>query len=319
MAVIVARCASSRQQSAALDLDRRGCGADDGAEPALFPFCLVWFAVAMSDDDPATGRRFLAGSAYADDRHLRSRMAIFAYAETAADPQWRTSVIPWDGTQIVADVGCGNGFDLRQIVPQGRCRHAIGIDLSAGMLGSLEDLRQSGGLSLVQADAQRVPLPDESVDVAMAMHMLYHVPDIPAAIGELRRIVKPGGTVLASTNSSASLTEIHDLLDAAVSSQLGRPVQAMPALSFTTQSGTAILSRQFSSVTLRTHETSLSIPIAQAVISYVASVREPILARTAEPLDFDTVLDDIAVEVERVIQAQGSFRATTRMGVFICS
>jgi SAM-dependent methyltransferase len=51
----------------------------------------------------------------------------------------------------VADVGCGNGFDLRQIVPQGRCRHAIGLDLSAGMLRSLEDLRQSGGLSLVQA------------------------------------------------------------------------------------------------------------------------------------------------------------------------
>lgn len=159
----------------------------------------------------------LTGSAYADDRHLRSRMSIYAYAETVADPRWRTSMIPWDGTQIVADVGCGNGFDLRQIVPQGRCRHAIGIDLSAGMLRSLEDLRESGRLSLVQADEQRLPVPDERVDVAMAMHMLYHVPDISTAIGELRRITKRGGTVLASTNSSAHLAEIHDLLDAAVS------------------------------------------------------------------------------------------------------
>jgi ubiquinone/menaquinone biosynthesis C-methylase UbiE len=49
------------------------------------------------------------------------------------------------------------------------------------MLRSLEDLRQSGGLSLVQSDAQRLPLPDGSVDVALAMHMLYHVPDIPAS------------------------------------------------------------------------------------------------------------------------------------------
>ncbi len=72
--------------------------------------------------------------------------------------------------------------------------------------------------------------------------MLYHVPDIPAAIGELRRITKPGGTVLASTNSSVHLAEIHHLLDAAVSSRRGRPVQAVPALSFTTQSGTAMLS-----------------------------------------------------------------------------
>jgi SAM-dependent methyltransferase len=260
----------------------------------------------------------LTGSAYADDRHLRSRMAIYAYGGTAADPRWRTSMVPWDGTQIVADVGCGNGLDLRQIVPQGRSRHAIGFDLSAGMLRSLEDLRQSGGLSLVQADAQRLPLPDQSVDVAMAMHMLYHVPDIPAAIRELRRITRPGGTVLASTNSSGFLTEIHGLLDAAISSQLNRPIRAMPALRFTTESGAALLSREFSSVTLRTHDVPLSIPSVQPVIAYVASIREPILARIGKPLEFDAVLTDIAVKVEQTIQAQGSFRTTSNVGVFIC-
>jgi SAM-dependent methyltransferase len=274
--------------------------------------------VAVSDDDPATGRRFLTGSAYADDRHLRSRTAIYAYAERAADPRWRTSVIPWDGTQIVADVGCGNGFDLRQIVPQGRCRHAIGVDLSAGMLRSLEDLRQSGGLSLAQADALRLPLPDGGVDVALAMHMLYHVPDVPAAIRELRRITKPGGTVLASTNSSAHLAEINQLLAAAISRQLDRPVRAAPPDSFTTQTGTAMLSQQFSSVTLRTLDVPLSIPAAQPVITYVNSIREPTLAWIGEPLDFDAVLDDIAVKVHQVIRAEGRFRATTHMGVFVC-
>jgi SAM-dependent methyltransferase len=272
----------------------------------------------MSEDDPVTGRRMLTGSAYADDRHIRSRRAIYAYAQRPADPRWRTSLIPWDGTQVVADVGCGSGFDLRQIVPQGRSRHAIGVDLSAGILRSLEDLRQSGRLSLVQADAQRLPLPDASVDVAMAMHMLYHVPDIAAAIGELRRITKPGGTVLASTNSSGHLAEIGELLDAAVSTQLGRPVRAIPADSFTTQTGTVMLSRVFSSVTLRTLDVPLSIPTAQPVITYVASIRAPTLAWIGEPLDFDAVLNDIAVKIERVIQAQGSFRTSTHMGVFIC-
>jgi SAM-dependent methyltransferase len=280
---------------------------------------LMWLAAAMSAEDPVTGRRMLTGCAYADDRHLRSRMAIYAYAEAKADPGWRISVIPWDGTQIVADVGCGNGFDLRQIVPPGRCRHAIGLDLSAGMLRSLQDLRQSGGLSLVQADAQRLPLPDGSVDVAMAMHMLYHVPDIPAAIRELRRITKRGGTVLASTNSSASLAEIHQLLDVAISSQLGRPVATMPDLIFTTQTGKAMLGRVFSRVTLHTHDVPLSIPSAEPVITYVASIREPILAWIGESLDFDAVLDDIAVKVEQVIQAQGRFRAWTHTGVFVCS
>jgi SAM-dependent methyltransferase len=281
--------------------------------------CDAWFAGRMSENHPVTGRRMLTGSAYADDRHLRSRMSIYAYAETAGDPGWRTSMIPWDGTQIVADVGCGNGFDLRQIVPQGRCRHAMGVDLSAGMLRSLADLRESGGLSLVQADAQRLPLADRCVDVAMAMHMLYHVPDVPAAIRELRRITRPDGTVLASTNSPAHLAEINDLLYAAMSSQLGRPARSMPADSFTTQTGAALLSQQFSSVTLQTLDLSLSIPAAQPVVTYLGSLREPVLASIIEPLDYDAVLDDIAARVEQVIQAEGSFRAATHMGVFICS
>jgi SAM-dependent methyltransferase len=275
--------------------------------------------MGVSDDDPVTGRRRLTRSQYADDRNIRSRMAIFRYAETAGDPGWRTSVIPWDGTQIVADVGCGNGFDLRQIVPQGRCRQAIGLDLSAGMLHTLQDLREAGGLSLVQADAQRLPLPGRAVDVAMAMHMLYHVPDIPAAIRELRRITRPGGTVLASTNDSTSLAEIHDLVDATVSGQLGRPAQAMPGGDrFTTQTGAPLLSREFSSVALRARDVPLSIPSAQPVVAYVNSMREPIATHIGEPLDFDAVLDDVTGRVEEVIQARGSFRTSSRMGVFIC-
>ena len=260
----------------------------------------------------------LTGSAYADDRHLRSRMAIYAYAEVRAEPGWRTSMIPWDGTQIVADVGCGNGFDLRQIVPQGRCRHAIGIDLSAGMLRSLGDLSQPGRLSLVQADAQLLPLRGESVDVAMAMHMLYHVPDVGAAIRELRRITREGGTVLASANSSAHLAEIDELIVSALSGQLDRQVRPMPAHRFTTQTGAALLSREFSSVTLRTLDVPLSIPSAQPVLAYVDSIREPLLASVGGALDFDAVLADIAAEVDRSIQAEGSFRTASHMGVFVC-
>lgn len=272
----------------------------------------------MHDDDPATGKQFLTRSAYADDRNLRSRQAIFAYADTPVDPRWRTSRVSWDGTQVVADVGCGNGVDLRQLVPDGRCRHAIGVDLSAGMLRSLADLRGSGRLTLVQADAQHLPLADASVDVALAMHMLYHVPDIQAAVSELRRVVKPGGTVLASTNSAGTPAEINELLNAAVSAQLGRATHPMPALSFTTQTGQAALGREFSQVTLHRRAAPLSFPDAEPVLAYLNSVREPIMANVGPPLDFDAVLAEVAARVDQVIQTEGRFRATFRSGVFVC-
>jgi SAM-dependent methyltransferase len=272
----------------------------------------------VRDDDPATGRRFLSRSAYADDRHLRSRQAIFAYADKPGDPGWRTSFVDWDGTQVVADVGCGNGVDLRQVVPDGRCRHAIGVDLSAGMLRSVGGLVDSGRLSLVQADALQLPLADASVDVALAMHMLYHVPDIPAVVRELRRIVRPGGTVLASTNASGSLAEISELFNAAVSVQLGQTIDPMPALSFTVENGAGVLGREFLEVTPHGHDVPLSFPDAEPVVGYLASLREPTMANVGKPFDFDAALADVATRVDRVIQTEGRFRATVRSGVFVC-
>jgi SAM-dependent methyltransferase len=273
---------------------------------------------SRDEDDPVTGRRTLTQYAYADDRHIRSRQSLGAYAETPGDPRWRTSPVQWDGTQVVVDVGCGNGSDLRQLVPEGRCRHAFGVDLSAGMLRSVADLQRSGRLTLVRADAQCLPLRDQTADVGLAMHMLYHVPDMPGAVRELRRIVKPGGTVLASTPSARSMAEMLEVADSAASALLGRPVQVLPPLAFTLETGGDVLAAEFSSVVLLTQEGSLSLPVAQPVIDYISTDREPIERYLGEPFDFDLFLDEVAIEVEKVIQASGRFRVTTTTGVFVC-
>jgi SAM-dependent methyltransferase len=272
----------------------------------------------VSDDDPVTGRKFLTQSAYKDDRHVRSRMAIYSYAERPSDWRPRTAAVPWDGTQVVADIGCGNGFDLRPLVTDERCRHAIGVDLSAGMLATLTGLRESGRLTLIQGDAQRLPLADDSVDVAMAMHMLYHLPDIPAAVAELRRVTRPGGMVLASTNSTSTLSEINELLNGALAGQLGRPAPAGLALSFTTENGAGFLDGRFDEVALVRTDLPLAIPGPDPVISYLDSMREPIVASLGGKLDYDAVLAEVAAGVERAAGPDGRFRTASRGGVFVC-
>jgi SAM-dependent methyltransferase len=176
----------------------------------------------------------------------------------------------------------------------------------------------SGQLALAQADAQQLPLGDDSVDVALAMHMLYHVPDVGAAVAELRRVTRPGGTVLASTNSSGSMAEIHGLFDEIAAELLGRPVRAMPPLSFTTETGAAILAAQFADVTLRENEVPLSFPEAGPVVAYLSSIREPVLAYAGGQFPFDAALDRLAVRVEEVVSTRGSFRAVSHSGVFVC-
>jgi arsenite methyltransferase len=76
---------------------------------------------------------------------------------------------------------------------QGR---VISVDLQPGMLSLLQErLREYGTSNAfpVAGDATRLPLADRSVDVAFLITVLGEVPDRPAALAELRRVLKPGG------------------------------------------------------------------------------------------------------------------------------
>lgn len=60
----------------------------------------------------------------------------------------------------------------------------LGVDLSAGMLAAAR--RRAPDAALAAGDAAALPLRDHVASLTLAPHMLYHVPDLPAAIGELR-------------------------------------------------------------------------------------------------------------------------------------
>ena len=66
--------------------------------------------------------------------------------------------------------------------------------------GSDYDLRAHEGN--LQLDLQSIDLPDSSVDVVMCAHVLEHVPDTDKALGELRRVIRPGGIALLSVRGS---------------------------------------------------------------------------------------------------------------------
>jgi SAM-dependent methyltransferase len=80
------------------------------------------------------------------------------------------------------------------------CSPRLGADYRAAMASwffyrtSDYDLRAHEGN--LQLDLQSIDLPDGSVDVVMCAHVLEHVPDTDKALGELRRVVAPGGHLL---------------------------------------------------------------------------------------------------------------------------
>ncbi|HKA93287.1 MAG TPA: methyltransferase domain-containing protein [Acidimicrobiia bacterium] len=106
------------------------------------------------------------------------------------------------------DVGCGTGHDTRALaVAAGPEGIAIGIDASAVMLKSA----QSRGGSYLQADARALPYSDGAFDGTRVDRVLQHVAGPEEAVGELVRITRPGGRLVAIDPDQETL--VADLPD----------------------------------------------------------------------------------------------------------
>ncbi|HET9061209.1 MAG TPA: methyltransferase domain-containing protein [Acidimicrobiales bacterium] len=269
-------------------------------------------------DDPVTGRDMLAHCAYADDRHIRTRLAFWAHSTKAYPEGWRMSYVDWDGTGTIVDVGCGNARELKYLVASGKCRNGIGVDLSAGMLASAQGPLATDGLSFVQGDAEHLPVRAGAADAVLAMHMLYHVPNPEQAIAELRRVVRAGGTVLVSTVGARDLAGLRELFDSVASEHLGRRVEALPPLGFTLDNGGVLLGRHFNDVTLHTDENELILSDAQVAVDYMDSMRDPVVAHLGPDLDFEVALSALRQRIDERIRKCGSFVTHGYSGMFVC-
>jgi ubiquinone/menaquinone biosynthesis C-methylase UbiE len=109
----------------------------------------------------------------------------------------------------ILEAGCGTGLLLAEAARVGRS--ALGLDLSAGMLGRA----RTRGLRVLQASLDRVPLPDASVDLVYSMKVLAHVPPIREALAELARVTRPGGHLLLEFYNPRSLRYLAKLLGGA--------------------------------------------------------------------------------------------------------
>jgi SAM-dependent methyltransferase len=98
----------------------------------------------------------------------------------------------------VLDVGCGPGFyDTELLEDVGREGSVVGLDTSADML-AVAAKRAEGhdNVTFQEADATSLPVPDASFERALCVQVLEYVRDVPAALSEMRRALRPGGRVL---------------------------------------------------------------------------------------------------------------------------
>jgi SAM-dependent methyltransferase len=274
-----------------------------------------------------TDPTYVATACYPDSTNLQNRANLYHYQQPPLDlVGWALDRLNWRGNERVVDVGCGPGKYLHRLA-RFPALHLIGFDISRGMLHDLihewnANQRQDAVSCIPDvavADAQHLPLLDACCDVVMAMHMLYHVPDIPQALREIRRVLKIGGTFLVIANRADHLREINELGAAAVSKVAAAPTELFSSVTkrFGLENGEMLLREVFDDVERYEVERPLVIPHPAPVLAYVESTRTVTEKLLPEGIIWNEVMSELQRLVTATIKEQGSFRATSATGLFI--
>jgi SAM-dependent methyltransferase len=266
----------------------------------------------MPRDEPAYVRE-----QYKTDRNLAIRVRTHElYDENPVDfPGWILDQIPWRGDERVLDAGCGSGVYVRPA--KARCQTYIAADLSSGMLRSLPQPYPPR----LNLNVEQLPIRDAAFDVVFANHMLYHVPDRPRAAAQLRRVLKPGGYLLAATNGGTSMAEFHQLATQTMAAmELPLDESLTPyALPFTLENGAELLGQHFSHVRRVDLPGALVFTEPGPVVDYLGTVRErwhAILGKSGK------TWEDVEKVMHRLLNehlaSHDVFRVSKLTGVFIC-
>ncbi len=199
----------------------------------------------MRIDDPAAVAR-----QYATEHNLEARRSVYANAE-GPDP-----AVAEIGPQRVIEVGGGPGELAARIATDLACE-VVMLDISPRMV----ELARHRGVDALVGDVQSLPFADETFDCAVAAWMLFHVPDIDAGLAELARVLRPGGRLVATTNSTDHLKELRELAGSAAWTQV-----------FTRENGEEVIGRHFDGIERRDADGWVAIEDDEIVRAFVASL-----------------------------------------------
>lgn len=248
---------------------------------------------------------------YKDGSNLNARMRLHARFSTN-----RYGIFPWildhmtlaDDARVL-EVGTGTGqmwVRNRDRIPAGW--RIIVSDFSDILRDGLANLASvAHRFEAAQLDAQSLPFANATFDAIVANHMLYHLPDVPRALAEFHRVLKPGGRCFAATFSTSNMREFNE----AAERFLGTPV-SKAATHFGLETGLAPMRAAFDSVEVLRYPDSLVVTEAAPLIDYINSTSMRMRAKIS-----DDKIAALKNFFEQEIAQHNAFHISMDAGMFV--
>ena len=258
-----------------------------------------------------TDQQYLKTDQYKDSSNLDARVEI--HKRFSTNPYgW----MKWVFDHIFAlpvnakilELGCGPAYLWKENASRIPSAWDITLsDLSSGMLDSAwRNLVVTGrNYNFKEIDAQSIPFEDETFDAVIANFMLYHVPDKPKAIAEIKRVLKRGGRLFAATVGDNHLKEMMDVLRL-VHVNKTRESYANP---FTLENGLEQLKPFFPNVNLSRYEDNLQVTEIEPIMAYIRSSLRGVDLSEDE-------LAKVRVDLENELKEKGRIFITKNSGLF---
>src|SRR5215216_5410148 len=258
-----------------------------------------------------TDQQYLKTDQYRDSSNLDARVMLHQRFSTNPYSWFRwvfDTLLKLPEDAKILELGCGHGLLWKENMNRIPAGWIITLsDLSSGMLDAAwRNLVVTGrAFQFKEIDAQSIPFADETFDAVIANHMLYHVPDRPKAIAEIKRVLQPGGTLIATTVGNEHLKELNQWLRRV---RGGKAVEPMP-LSFTLENGREQLQAFFPQVDLFRYHDRLEVTEIKPLIAFFETsfFSKDIVA---------DILDEIVREMETELKEKGKILIQKDSGLF---
>ena len=256
---------------------------------------------------------------YKDSSNFNARILLHYKfgTNTYSWPRWVFDRIRKEDNMKVLELGCGNGLLWR--LNADRVPETWEITLSDFSEGMLLEAKKSIGntikkISYEVIDIENIPCEDNTYDIILANHMLYHVPNRKRALSEIRRVLKNDGAFYATTMRYDYMKEMRILIREYKS--LPQDAAAANAVidNFSLQNGEQQLKEFFNDVILKIYENSLRINEAGPFVDYIYSCMGMTQGRRVlEEADKKPLLEFVKERISR----DGSIIIPSDSGMFI--